>query len=260
MRFGGPHVPIFDPGKKRGQVVTGTAIGTAPSAAPGHPGVAAWVAANLADVLAYYKMDDVVANGTMTDYTGNGRHGTYRSGATATTIDGEDVQEFNAAFNTVGSHTDYASWMDGHIGTFCVSQFPSFGTVQQMVSRDGDTERSHQFRMNITGGVNANTAIIRAASPQVTLLAGSVAPNTRTTMGWWWDGTTTYSYVDGASSWSAAMQDMSVSSARMTFGFCDLTGGETIMSNASRMGSVVILGAASASTMAELHDAWVNGY
>lgn len=220
--------------------------------APGHAGVAAWVTANSADVVGYWPMSDAAASGTMTDSGPNGLNGTYGSGMSTGTLDGETVANFDgvAADNT---SVPYNSVMNTAVAGFAVIELDTLAAWSFLPARDGVGSRAYQWRVQSDGRLQLVT--IGSGVVTVQSAAGVITASTRYTVGWWWDGTSMRLYVNGSVVATTATGDPDGGAAsNMQFGFSTGGGG----SYDGRLGSVLSLDTATATTIPDLHNTWVG--
>lgn len=230
----------------------------------GHEGVAAWVAANSADVLAYYPMSDASASGTLSDESGNSRDGTYGSGITTRSVDGETVADFPGG-TTGATIVPYGAWMNTIAAVFLVIELDAGADFQMFESREDGTgaQRTYQHRVFwfTTNGRNEFIRIAGGvAAPTVTNdgSGGTEFSNgTRHTVGWWYDGTDIRLYVDGVPDSPTAISALVSSTAPLRIGHSQQSG-SAVNNIDGAMGSFVYLSAADADTIPDLHAAWVG--
>ena len=221
----------------------------------GHTGVAAWVATNSADVLAYYPCDDAAPSSTMADESGNGRNGSYLAGVAAGTIDGETVMDIDST-TTPGGYASVAdaAWLDSIVAIFCVAQADSV-TTRNFAARDGNTQRQWQWRIVSPGIVQ----LLQVDGSNPTKSTGDIVnpDGTRHTFGVYSSGGTVKLYFDGASeSVSGGNPAFETGNEPMLLGRnAYLSGGQDFI---GQIGSFVFLSAADDATFAELHAAWTG--
>lgn len=224
----------------------------------GHAGVAAWVTANSADVLAYYQMDDAATSGTMADSSGNSRNGTYHSAGVAVgTIDGEDGCDFNGSSGF--AYVTDAAWLDSIVGIFAVINYTTGAANQAVASRDGDTQRQWQWRLpNSNNSASGHQLLqIDGANPTITTSAAGISAGARHTIGVYSSAGTVKLYLDGAAvATTGSTPAFETGTQRLAIGKIEYSGGGQYFDGV--VASMVFLSAADDASFSELHDAWIG--
>jgi hypothetical protein len=224
----------------------------------GHAGVAAWVAANSADVLAYYPMSDAAASGVLSDESGNNRDGTYGSTITAGTIDGNTVADFPGADgNSVVTVVD-AAWMDTIAGVFFVAETDNLdATAPCWVCRSSGGSNLWWISTNgvSSGASNCTTLFTRPSGNICFSSVGFLTNGVEYQIGFGFFGATMNAFLngDGADGVSGT-PSFATGSLGLRFG---QIGNGTQKLN-GRQGSFVFLSSCDADMFTELTTAWAG--